>query len=111
MVPSNCANETDDAVVDESTLGPPSAFNCYDHLNEGQTQDFFKFERAVAYSNCTIGAMGLLGNLLAIFVLFGKEMRKNCFSQLLIGESFFHASLTALLYTHNNDAFSLKKAW
>ena len=50
---------------------------------------FDQFEKVVGgYFNCTFGTLGLIGNILSILVLCRKEMRKNCFSQLLIGKDY-----------------------
>ena len=40
----------------------------------------------MAYANATVSLLGVVGNILAVVVLLSKDMRKNCFSQLLIGK-------------------------
>ena len=40
----------------------------------------------MAYTSITVSLLGVMGNALAIIVLLGKDMRKNCFSQLLTGK-------------------------
>ena len=60
--------------------------NCYGDMTESHEATFMQFETIVGgYFNCTFGTLGLIGNVLCIMVLCQKEMRKNCFSQLLIG--------------------------
>ena len=39
----------------------------------------------MAYANAIVSLLGVVGNILAVVVLLSKDMRKNCFSQLLIG--------------------------
>ena len=61
--------------------------SCYGKMSDAQTSMFLQFERIVGgYLNCSVGTLGLIGNVLSIIVLCRKEMRKNCFSQLLIGK-------------------------
>lgn len=60
--------------------------NCYGDMTLSEEGNFIRFEKVVGgYCICTFGTLGLLGNLLSIMVLCRKDMRKNCFSQLLIG--------------------------
>ena len=61
--------------------------HCYGEMSDEQEAAFLMFEKIVGgYFNCTFGTLGLIGNVLSIIVLCRKEMRKNCFSQLLIGK-------------------------
>ena len=53
---------------------------------ESDLEDFYEFERSMAYANATVSLLGVIGNILAVVVLLSKDMRKNCFSQLLIGK-------------------------
>ena len=62
---------------------------CYGVMSDEQQQTFWQFQKIVGgYFNCIFGSLGLVGNILSIMVLCRKEMRKNCFSQLLIGKNF-----------------------
>ena len=66
------------SIIDES---------CYGRMSEAQMDTFYLYEAIIGgYLNCLIGTLGLIGNIVAIVVLSQKEMRKNCFSQLLIGK-------------------------
>ena len=60
--------------------------NCYGDMTPSEEGKIIRYEKVVGgYCICTFGTLGLLGNLLSIMVLCRKDMRKNCFSQLLIG--------------------------
>ena len=66
--------------------------NCYGDMTLSEEGNFIRFEKVVGgYCICTFGTLGLLGNLLSIMVLCRKDMRKNCFSQLLIGNYLYLA--------------------
>ena len=58
---------------------------CYEELTRYHQERYMQFERIMNTFNCTFATLGLIGNILSIMVLCRKEMRKNCFSQLLIG--------------------------
>lgn len=59
---------------------------CYEELTREHQERYMQFERIMNTFNCTFATLGLIGNILSIMVLCRKEMRKNCFSQLLIGK-------------------------
>ena len=59
---------------------------CYEELTRDHQERYMQFERIMNTFNCTFATLGLIGNILSIMVLCRKEMRKNCFSQLLIGK-------------------------
>ena len=59
---------------------------CYEELTKSHHEAYMQFETILNTFNCTFATLGLIGNILSIMVLCRKEMRKNCFSQLLIGK-------------------------
>ena len=59
---------------------------CYEELTRDHQERYMQFERIMNTFNCTFATLGLIGNILSIMVLCRKEMRKNCFCQLLIGK-------------------------
>ena len=59
---------------------------CYEELTKDHHERYMQFEQILNTFNCTFATLGLIGNILSIMVLCRKEMRKNCFSQLLIGK-------------------------
>ena len=94
-------NETDTKVTDGYVLYDPSdnssianpshngtshGANCYGTLESIDRETFLTYDKILGgYFICIIGGLGLIGNTLSILVLLHKEMRKNCFSQLLMG--------------------------
>ena len=63
--------------------------DCYAKTTEEQTEMFYHFEKMVGlWGNICVGIIGLIGNLINVIVLGQKDMRKNCFNQLLIGKLF-----------------------
>ena len=60
--------------------------NCYEEITEDHHDRYMQFEQILNTFNCTFATLGLIGNILSVMVLCRKEMRKNCFSQLLIGK-------------------------
>ena len=76
LMPTETENETDN-----------SPYQCYEWMNEDETAAFHAFERNLGgYALCIVGLLGITGNLLNLVVLSHKEMRTNCFNQLLIGK-------------------------
>ena len=59
---------------------------CFEKLTPPQEEDYFQFERSMCYANSLVILLGIVGNVLAVIVLLSKDMRKNCFSQLLTGQ-------------------------
>ena len=73
--------------VEEDPL--PDGIECFEPLTLNQTDDFYEFERSMAYATAILSFAGVVGNVLAVVVLLSKDMRKNCFSQLLTGRNQF----------------------
>ena len=63
----------------------PEGIECFKQIDVNQTEDYFEFERSMAVCNASVCFLGVVGNILAVVVLLSKDMRKNCFSQLLTG--------------------------
>ena len=62
---------------------------CYPMRTAAETATFFNYEKMVGlWGNICVGILGLFGNLVNVVVLGQKDMRKNCFNQLLIGKFF-----------------------
>ena len=79
----------DDREINEGDWKEWAEANCYGNMTRSHKDTFIRFEKVVGgYFNCTFGTLGLIGNVLSILVLCRKEMRKNCFSQLLIGKKY-----------------------
>ena len=65
----------------------PAEEECYDKLGPEAQEEFHIFERNLGgYAICGVGLIGIFGNLINLGVLSHKEMRGNCFNQLLIGK-------------------------
>ena len=79
--PQHLPNITSDGVEDDQ---------CYPMRTAEETTIFFNYEKMVGlWGNICVGILGLLGNLVNVVVLGQKDMRKNCFNQLLIGKFFW----------------------
>ena len=86
---SNHTNASHLLIYDTSDINGQKKWleeNCYGDMTPSEEGKIIRYEKVVGgYCICTFGTLGLLGNLLSIMVLCRKDMRKNCFSQLLIG--------------------------
>ena len=68
--------------------------DCYADSTPEQEELFFHFEKMVGlWGNICVGIIGLIGNLINVVVLGQKDMRKNCFNQLLIGKLLFRSNI------------------
>ena len=69
---------------------------CYPKMTKEETASFFDYEKNVGFwGNICIGLIGIVGNFVSVVVLGQKDMRTNCFNQLLIGE--LHPFLTSFV--------------
>ena len=76
-------------IANEFIIDEGESSHCYERMGPDQMVDFYAFERNLGgYAICAVGVLGIIGNCINLGVLSHKEMRGNCFNQLLIGEFF-----------------------
>ena len=99
---SNHTNSSHLLIYDTSDINGQKKWleeNCYGDMTPSEEGKIIRYEKVVGgYCICTFGTLGLLGNLLSIMVLCRKDMRKNCFSQLLIGNYLCLTSICWILF-------------
>ena len=68
------------------TEGEAEEYQCYTVLRGQLLKDFYHYEDQVACGVLIVSFFGIIGNLMNLVVLSHKDMRSNCFNQLLMGE-------------------------
>ena len=72
---------------DLTSSAEPTGEECYDRPDGIDAFEFTRFERNMGgYATCAVGLFGIIGNMINLGVLSHREMRGNCFNQLLIGK-------------------------
>ena len=72
---------------DLANSAEPTGEECYDRPDGIDAYEFTRFERNMGgYATCAVGLFGIIGNMINLGVLSHREMRGNCFNQLLIGK-------------------------
>ena len=72
---------------DLTNSAEPTGEECYDRPDGIDAFEFTRFERNMGgYATCAVGLIGIIGNMINLGVLSHREMRGNCFNQLLIGK-------------------------
>ena len=80
------ANLVSNDYTSSDIIGIPGE-KCYPKLNKYELEEFHDFERnLMGFAVCGVGLFGIIGNIINLIVLSHKDMRGNCFNQLLIGK-------------------------